>query len=183
VTGLWDDLRDGIGKPIPCESCGTPRMASEMVETTLPGVRPSEQMGGGPIHRIAWVCPYCANATAQEPTRNVVVAAVISWGKGALTKRVRAAKLRGIEAVQFRECGPWHVIRPGRDSERTGRTFCGRNAIAAQRRREEWSPRLWRCRRCLLAVRAGESDRTGIDGEWTGSDGHRHRGETGRGFE
>jgi len=110
----------------------------------------------------------------------VVVAAVISRGKSAMTKSVRAAEIQGIEAVQFRECGPWHAIRPGRDGERSHRTFCGRSVMTAQRIREEWSPRLWRCRRCLLAARASESDRTGTDGEWTGSDGHRHSGETGR---
>ena len=179
MTGSWGDLQDGIGKPIPCEACGTPRMASETVETPLPGVRPSEQMGGGPFPRIAWVCP-CANATAHDRNPNAVVAAVISRGRSALTKSVRSGEVRGIEAVQFRELGPWHAIRPGRDGEASGRTFCGRKAIAAQRMWEEWSPYLRRCRRCLLAARASESDRTGIHDQWRSPVGHRHSGETGR---
>lgn len=154
-------------------------MASETVETPLPGVRPSEQMGGGPFPRIAWVCP-CANATAHDRNPNAVVAAVISRGRSALTKSVRSGEVRGIEAVQFRELGPWHAIRPGRDGEASGRTFCGRKAIAAQRMWEEWSPHLRRCRRCLLAARASESDRTGIHDQWRSPVGHRHSGETGR---
>lgn len=59
---------------------------------------------------------------------------------------------RDLEAVQFREFGPWHAVEPDpRTFAATNRTLCGRDAIRACRMYASWREQVENhpCQRCL----------------------------------
>lgn len=60
MTGdAWlDDLLDRVGRPIPCEICGTPTPAADLTETSVPAVILPE-LGDIVVESVVWVCPAC----------------------------------------------------------------------------------------------------------------------------
>lgn len=81
----------------------------------------------------------------QRPGTDELLRSDRHQGRG----RRRAAAMGGVsvEAVQFREFGPWHAV-----PDRGDRTLCGRNARTARRMWEEWAVQKYdRCRRCAVS--------------------------------